>query len=515
VSDPSDPTADVVVVGAGHNSLICAAYLAKAGLEVVVLEAAPVAGGNTVTEELTLPGWRHDSCSSAHALIQSNPVLRDDELGLIGDYGLEYLYTEPATVFPLDDEDALVVHRSIEQTAEEIARFSSDDAFRLIEMVNEWNGALKGEHRRWNMGLAPSDTDAGRAYQALRSRSAWDVVVENFKHPVTRRVLSWMGFATFQPPRRRGTGVLPISILNGRLEYGWATPVGGSAALPDRLVQLIRDHGGTVLTDSKVSRILVEHERAKGVQTQDGRRYMAQHAVVSSGHVKSMGTMIGAPLGADLTAAADAWRPGLALFAVHAALEQDVTYASSSGARIHSVAGGLGSPEGILAQVEGCLASGQPAIEDPFMLMVSSTVVDPQRAPGGTFKILTAAPLSLAGGRSWDEFGDEYAEHLLLLASRKLGGLEPGNIKAFVAETPTGLARRNPANLGGSCHGGEFELADGTVVPGWPSYKTEIPGLFLTGSMTHPGGSVSGWPGRNAAHAILAALRADVPNVMA
>src|SRR6266536_6726335 len=73
--------ADVVVVGAGHNALITAAYLATAGLEVVVLEAREVVGGNTVTEELTLPGFRHDACSSAHVLIQSNPLIRDDELG--------------------------------------------------------------------------------------------------------------------------------------------------------------------------------------------------------------------------------------------------------------------------------------------------------------------------------------------------------------------------------------------------------------------------------------------------
>ena len=79
--------ADVVVIGAGHNSLIGAAYLAAAGLEVLVLEEQPHVGGNTVTEELTLPGFRHDSCSSAHVLIQTNPVIRDDELGLLAGTG--------------------------------------------------------------------------------------------------------------------------------------------------------------------------------------------------------------------------------------------------------------------------------------------------------------------------------------------------------------------------------------------------------------------------------------------
>ncbi len=80
---------DVVVIGAGHNGLICAAYLAQAGLEVCVLDAQDVVGGNTVTEELTLPGFLHDSCSSAHVLIQSNPLMRDDELGLLSTYGLQ------------------------------------------------------------------------------------------------------------------------------------------------------------------------------------------------------------------------------------------------------------------------------------------------------------------------------------------------------------------------------------------------------------------------------------------
>ncbi len=511
--DQADLSGDIVIIGAGHNALICAAYLAKAGLEVIVLEATSRIGGSTVTEELTLPGWQHDSCSSAHALIQSNPVLRDDELGLISDYGLRYAYTEPATVFPLGHDDAVVVHRSAGQTAEEISRFSPDDARRLTEMLDEWS-ILKAEHRRWNAGLEPSDTEAGRAYRALRSRSAWDVVTENFKHPVTRHVLSWMGFATFQPPKRAGTGVLPISILNGRLEFGWATPLGGSGALPNRLARLVRDHGGTVLTDSRVTRIHVVNGRVVAVATDDGRRIAARQAVVSSAHVLSMQAMLGAEQSAELVAAARAWRPGIGLFAVHAALKGDVSYPSPTGVPTRSTAGGLGSPAGIVRQTEGCLVTGQPALDDPFMLMVSSTVVDPQRAPGGTFKILTAAPLTLADGRSWDEYGPEYAEHLMRLAGRQLGGLEPWNVEAILAETPTGLAHRNPSNIGGSCHGGEFELPSGEVVPGW-RHMTDIPGLFLTGSMSHPGGSVSGWPGRNAARAVLRTLNLDPSAVMA
>jgi phytoene dehydrogenase-like protein len=507
-----DADVDIAVIGAGHNALITAGYLAKAGLEVAVLEAKPMIGGNTVTEELTLPGWRHDSCSSAHAIIQPNPVIRDDELELLSRYGLTYEYTEPAAVLPLEDGDALVLHRSKDQTADEIGRFSKQDAVRFLEMMDEWNSVLKAEHRRWNAGLPLDQNSAGTAYESMRSRTAWDVVHSNFTHPVTRRLLIWMGFANFQPPTRPGTGVLPISILSGRVEYGWATPAGGSGALPMALAALIEDKGGRVLVNAAVSRILVENGRACGVETSDGRRVRARQGVVSSAHVLTLPSMLGDDTPADVKAAVRAWQPGIALFAVHAALKKDVEY-HVAGQYATSTSGGLGSPEGVLKQLGGC-RSGQPELEDPWMLLVSSTVVDPARAPGGTFKILTAAPEKLSAGRTWDDYGREYAEHLLSLARRHVRGLEQADVLAVVPETPTGLSRRNLHNIGGSCHGGEFAMANGEVIPGWPQHRTTLDRLFLTGSTAHPGGSVSGWPGRNAARAVLSATGIDPHTVM-
>ena len=165
--------ADVVVVGAGHNGLVCAAYLAAAGLDVLVLEAREVVGGNTVTEELTLSGFAHDSCSSAHVLIQSNPLIADDELGLLASYGLEYTFTDPAVVLPQPDGDALVMHRDLEGTVEEIARRSVVDAVAFRELISQWSAGLAGVHGRWNSGLPLGDDDATRRYLDLRGRSAW------------------------------------------------------------------------------------------------------------------------------------------------------------------------------------------------------------------------------------------------------------------------------------------------------------------------------------------------------
>ena len=131
-----------------------------------------------------------------------------------------------------------------------------------------------------------------------------------------------------------------------------------------------------------------------------------------------------------------------------------------------------------MRQVEGCRL-GEPEFDDPWMLLVSSTVADPDRAPGATFKILTAAPADLAGGRSWEDLGPQYGQHLLSLAARHVQGLDSDNIAAVRYETPTSLAARSPSNIGGSCHGGEFATAEGDVVPGLQRWASTLDGLVL------------------------------------
>src|SRR5216683_8357152 len=128
-------TFDVVVAGAGHNSLVAAAYLAQAGLSCLVLEARQQIGGDTSSEELTLPGFLHDSCSTAHNLIQAGPVL--DELGL-GDHGLEYLHPDPVVHLPFPDGSWLTMWRDEARTAAEFARFSRADASAYAAMMADY-----------------------------------------------------------------------------------------------------------------------------------------------------------------------------------------------------------------------------------------------------------------------------------------------------------------------------------------------------------------------------------------
>jgi phytoene dehydrogenase-like protein len=503
--------AEVVVVGAGHNSLVCAGYLAKAGLEVLVLEASPTVGGNTRTEELTLPGIAHDSCSSAHVLIQSNPLIRDDELGLVGDYGLRYLTTDPAVVLPQANGDVLVVHPDLEATCDEIARWSARDAEAFRTLIGDWRGGFAAAHGRWSSNLPQPSDGATAAYLALRNRSAWDVVHETFSHPVVRSFMLWMAMATIQDPRRPGTGFLPSSLAAGRLDFGWTTPVGGSQTLPDALVRLLADHGGRVVCSVSVAGIETDGSGVRRVVLADGRSVDVRGALVAGGHLAQVASLMsGTEPTADLVAARDAWRPGLSVLAVHAALRHDLAFGDAG---IASAAAGYGTTEGMDRHLQKH-NRGELETEDPWLLVVNQTVVDPRRAPdAATFKILTIAPYELADGRDWADAKDAFGQHLVSLVASRARGLGQDDILMMRTESPVDVAGHNPHNIGGSCHGGEF-LINGRVVPGWMRYDTDVPRLFVTGATTHPGGSVSGRPGRNAARAVLRSLGRDPTTVM-
>src|SRR5260370_4610194 len=131
---------DIVVAGAGHHGLIAAAYLAKAGYRCVVLEGRPIVGGGVKSAQLTLRGFVHDICSSAHNGIHGNPILRDDELKL-GDYGLEYIYPNPVYHMPFPDGSYLTQWRDLDRTSEEFAKFSKKDGLAYMRMITEYQTA--------------------------------------------------------------------------------------------------------------------------------------------------------------------------------------------------------------------------------------------------------------------------------------------------------------------------------------------------------------------------------------
>ena len=312
--------ADVVVAGAGHNSLVAAAYLAKAGLQVLVLEARPVVGGNTATEELTLPGFLHDSCSTAHNLIQASPAIRELRLE---EYGLEYVHPDPVVHIPFPDGTWITQWRDLDRTCEEFARFSGRDADayrRLIAAYDEAKGVF-GAYRNNPLGRAPRPEEAlGGRWRRRLAMSAWDVIRSEFEDWHTRAFMLWMAIMTVQPADRPGTGLLAYSLAYGRQQHSWTLPRGGSAALPLALARLIEEHGGTILCDRRVSGLVLESGRCVGVETEDGERHLASRAVLSTVHPVHLVDM--APRedwGDEWAYSADTWRPGVCLFPTHLA----------------------------------------------------------------------------------------------------------------------------------------------------------------------------------------------------
>ena len=514
---------DIVVAGAGHNSLVTAAYLARAGLRVLVLERASRIGGDTSTEEVTLPGYRHDLCASAHTIFQSSPMVRNDELQL-GRHGLRYLFPDPVVVMPFADGRSIAMRRDRAATVREIARWSAHDAAAYERMLDDWDAIKESQNRaRYSPATTPSDTIAALeatppGIEAVRWRysSALDTVRERFEDERVRTFFLWLSLMTMARVDQPGTGLLPLSIAAGRQAFSWTTAEGGSVALPDALARIVLEHGGAVRTGAEVTQILIEDGRAVGVLTSDGAEHRARRAVVSTIHVKHLPVVVGtAALGEDFMRGLERWRTGVTMFVTHYALAAEPRYALDGGLTASVAAGICGSTDELLAAL-AAFQRGEIHLDRPPLLCISSSVVDATRAPVGhhTLKIVGFLPYELRDGgpERWDSVKDDVSDALLEHYLRHTSGLAKRDILALHVESPLDLERRNPHNYRGSCHGGEQDLAqEGALrpMPGWAGYRLPVAGLYQTGATTHPGASVTGAPGRNCAQVLLGDLGID------
>jgi phytoene dehydrogenase-like protein len=509
-------TFDVVVAGAGHNSLVAAAYLAKAGLRCLVLEARPTIGGDTATEELTLPGFLHDTCSTAHNLIQTSPTLRDRELPL-ADYGLEYIQPDPVVHVPFPDGTWLTQWRDIDRTCEEIARFSKRDADAYRRLIADYDAvkhlfnAARYTPIGWGQPLDEllSSHRDGAKWQRRQAMSAWEIICATFEDEHTRAFMLWMSFMTMQPPERPGTGALAYSLVFGRQRHSWTLPRGGSAALPQALGRYLEDRGSVLLTDQRVASLLIEEGRCVGVETATGEHFRARKAVLSTIHVKHLLDMAPRELWADdFVFGVETWQPGVSMFVAHYALSEPPRFAASE-ATIAPVAAGIPTSVERMRRVGPEFARGQVASDDPVLLVICPTMADPSRAPEGghTLKVIGFQPYELPGGaEQWDALKDEVSAANLAQLRRYAPNLTDEVILASTIKSPLDLERITAHNWHGSCHGGDLGPAQSgrlRPAPGWAQHRMPISGLYQTGATTHPGGSVSAGPGRNAARVLL------------
>lgn len=531
---------DVIIIGAGHNGLVCAAYLLKAGYTVLLLEKRPVPGGAATTEALIpeLPEFRFNRCAIDHEFIHLGPVVEELELTK---YGLEYLYCDPVVFCPHPDGTYFLAHQSVEKTCAGIAQYSERDARKYAEFVDLWQRTINAMIPIFN---APpkSIINIARNYDVKKVKdflsvvgstnkaldfvrtmlsSAEDILHEYFDTETVKAPLARLAAEMGVPPSQKNLAIGAM-MMAMRHHPGMARPKGGTGALTAALVRLVKSLGGEILTEQMVKQILVDEGRAVGVRVATGQEYRAKHGVISNIDARRVFLQLIEP--SEVDTADEHLRERLdrrivnnneTILKIDLAMTEPLKFIHHDHKDEYLIGSVLIADS--VKHVE--IAHTDPAIgripdADPSMYIVQPTMLDPTMAPEGhhTVWIEFFAPYQIENAEGTGLNGTGWTEELKnKVADRvidKLADYAP-NVKTATI----GRAVESPAELGerlGSYKGNYYHI-DMTLeqmvffrpLPEIANYKTPIENLYLTGAGTHPGGSISGMPGRNCARVFL------------
>jgi phytoene dehydrogenase-like protein len=518
-------THDVVIVGGGHNGLIVAAYLAKAGIDVCVVERQDVVGGGAVTRELTLPGFKHDVGSIMHGFIQANPLMHRDELGLKENYGLKYIFPSPQIAVLFPNDRAIFIDRDVGKTCESIAQFSPRDA----EMYPKFLMAC-GQMSKVAAVATFSDpvpfgsmvsfldsSDEGREYLRAILSSCMDIIDDWFESEEMRQAIARYASELMIGPREQGTGngIFGYALFHA---WGWGLPEGGSGSLSNALAAFIRDNGGTIKVSSPVKAINVEGGEAKGVILDSGEEIEAKKAIVSNLNVKQLFQKL---VKAEELPAGFLERVGRTKHAAYSAMNQAIALNEP----LRYKAGGLLDESWSVhftpwhsLRIFDEYTYGIPNTEMPAVAVPS--LLDPTRAPEGkhTLYLYHYEPYNLkdGGAARWDEIKEEVADGILETARKHVVNLGPENILGREILSPLDLERYNPSFVNGDfSHIGMYmtQLFANRPLAGWGHYKTPIGKLYMCGASTHAGGGILG-AGRAAVRVIMEDFGLDFKNVI-
>jgi len=515
---------DVISVGSGHHGLIAAAYLAKVGKRVLVLERQDYIGGGCVTKELA-PGFRYDEHSTVHQVILSNPLLKADELGLKARFGLEYIYPDAAFASLFDDGSLLVSYRSVEATARSIAQFSRQDAdayLRFSDMALRVNPLMEQALFSPAVPLGTlistlSQSAEGNELLLMSLKSGLDIISEWFEHEKVRMHFVKLMTENLQTPDEKGTGLGALAMVGAVHATGLGLPKGGSGQLTEALARCIAHYGGTILTAQNVTGLLRIGKRVTGVETADGQQYTALDAVIGAIHPHHLRRYFP---DVDEGVLRRAERVQLATYSSlvsHYALREPVRFRDSTGN-----AGGALLVELLPSRLETLRRAFDEYRYDrlpdplPHFGVTQHSSHDPSRAPAGhaVFGALTFAPYNIdkRGGAHWDSLKETWPGWVLRDLQKWITNLEPANIIAVRSYSPLDLERDSSSFVHGDIHGAApfFHQMNGhRPTPDLAQYT--VPGVdkfYLVGPFMHPGAGLTG-AGRTTAMRILQDLDID------
>jgi len=509
---------DVLILGTGHNALVLQAYLARCGLRTLALDRAPEPGGGLRTmANPNLPGFTHHPHSFFHRAITRMPWFRDLELAR---HGVRYLEPELNVAMLLRDGRALEWWTDFERTAASFAEFSRKDADALRRWTEEFrpiveqilipeaqSPPLEPERRRQLL----SQSKLGRRLLEVSALSPLDFVTQNFEHDAIRAGLLFFNGLREVDLRQPGFGHAIPALLASPTKAQMC--VGGSGNLARGLVADIMEHGGQIRCGVELKRILVRNGRAAGVELSTGEQLAADF--IASGLNPQQTFLDLLPpdaVPASVLGAASKFQYNLLapLFALNVALREPPRWAAAAKRpeldRAFMFIVGLerfGQFHDIVAAHE------RGEIPAPVAWGACPTLFDPTQAPPGqhTAFLWEKLPYALRGdARNWDAAQAAHGRDLLATWTEFAPNLADGVLDSFT-RSPLDTERTLPNMAAGDLLVGSF--ANGQVgwnrpFPGAGSYRTPLPGLYLCGGSTHPGGNITGLCGYNAARVLAA-----------
>jgi phytoene dehydrogenase-like protein len=527
---------DALIIGAGHNGLVCAAYLAAAGIKVRVLERRSIVGGAAVTEEF-YPGFRNSVASYTVSLL--NPkIIHDLELAA---HGLRIVERRLSNFLPTEDGRYLCIGAG--RTASEVAKFSTRDA-QLVQPYGEqleriaqvlralvlqtppnvvdgsWRQALPEllQAARLKRRVGRLDMELRRELLRLMAASAGDYLDGWFESDPIKAVYGFDGVVgNYASPYAPGSAYVLLhhvfGEVNGR-KGAWGHAIGGMGAITQAMARVALARGVEIRVDAPAAKLLVEQGRAVGAVTEAGEEFRAA-AVISNLNPKLLYLQLldAADLPPSFRQRMQQWRCGSGTFRMNVALSQLPDFRCLPGRQIadHHTAGIIIAPT--LAYMERAYFdartggwSMQPIIE----MLIPSTLDDSLAPPGQHVASLFCQHVApqLPNGESWDQHRERVADLMIETVNA-----HAPNFKAAVLGrqimSPLDLERTFGLIGGDIFHGALSldQLFSARPMLGYGNYRGPLPGLYMCGAGTHPGGGVTGAPGHNGAREVLADFR--------
>jgi phytoene dehydrogenase-like protein len=523
-------TSDAVIIGGGHNGLVCAFYLARAGMKVTVLERRGVVGGAAVTEEFH-PGFKNSVASYTVSLL--NPkIIADMDLAT---NGLRVVERKVQNFLPLNDREYLETGGN--RTKESVTKFSAKDAemlepygARLEEIADlvrglmlstppnvtegGWMSAIPEMLKAAGQGkpFAALSMPARRDLLALFAQSAGDYLAGWFESEPIKAVYGFDGVVgNYASPYTPGSGYVLLHHVLGEVngkKGAWGHAIGGMGAITQAMAKACAALGVTIKTDAPVKEVIVENGRAVGVATESGDIHRAP-MVVSNLNPKLLflKLMDKGLLPRDFRERIEHFRVGSGTFRMNVALSELPRFTAKPEAGDHMTAGIIIAPSLDYMDRAYTTARENGWSKEPIVEVLIPSTLDDSLAPKGQHvasMFCQQVQPELSGGRSWDDHREEVADHMIATVDRMAPGFKASVVGRQIF-SPLDLERTFGLVGGDIMHGALTldQLYSARPVLGHGNYRSPVPGLYMCGSGTHPGGGVTGAPGHNAAREII------------